>query len=633
VISAVLVAALALACGDNGGTDSAAALCSPPDVSPTDDLPNAVEYRQSPEGVRLPDPEFEPLPGACADFGLLGGAAYQIEIPDDWNGRLVLDMHGYEELALEAGVSAPDIRRYLVGHGYAWGASSFSSTMHIPGRSADETAALWDYFASTYGRPERTYVTGESMGGQASHIAAERYGDRFDGALARCGSAGEADGFSIQADFFAAAAYLAGLTQADFDNRNDLGVLIRERIMPALEDPGTHEQFENIMLDLTGGSRTFDREGFRAEEETNWRRAEQLVTIGAAPNDHAYELGPLSDIPSEDFNDGVIRLPVNAGILRNLTDGNEITGDLQMPLLTMHTTGDWQVPISHALTLRRAVDAMGRGDLLVQRVYRDPGHCGFSTAEIEQAFEALVAWVEDGVTPDGEDVLVGDLRTLGGTFELTPRPGTPEADAVSGAADRAVIGGELTLDGEPFDARWLGAVVVRDGLVTPCQYTLPPVEDGRYEITVLADSEASGCGAGGTEVLFWTFVNGVRLWSVEPLPWPGPGAATYDGAFTFLKREGAALPVTEFSGEVYDANGDRRPPGTLIEAYVGDVRCGVASVRRTGSFSGYILAVAGPASVQGCAEGGTIRFQIDGEPAAETATNDLEGSHLDLTLP
>ena len=66
-------------------------------------------------------------------------------------------MHGYGELAPTAGVSAPGIRRYLIGRGDAWGASSFSSTSLIPGRAADETAAVWDLSrAGTAGPPGPT---------------------------------------------------------------------------------------------------------------------------------------------------------------------------------------------------------------------------------------------------------------------------------------------------------------------------------------------------------------------------------------------------------------------------------------------------------------------------------------------
>jgi pimeloyl-ACP methyl ester carboxylesterase len=208
VLGVLLISSAACVCIGDGGTAGAGVPRS--NGRP---LPPPVQVRPEPENVTLGDPAFEPLPGARADFGRLGGSVYQIEVPAPWNGRLVLYMHGFEELGPTANVTPPDIRRYLIGQGFAWGASSFSSTSLIPGRAADETAALWDRFARTHGRPTRTYVTGLSMGGMATHIAAERYGNRFDGALALCGSAGQTPAASANADFFAAGAYAAGVTQ------------------------------------------------------------------------------------------------------------------------------------------------------------------------------------------------------------------------------------------------------------------------------------------------------------------------------------------------------------------------------------------------------------------------------------
>jgi hypothetical protein len=170
--------------------------------------------------------------------------------------------------------------------------------------------------------------------------------------------------------------------------------------------------------------------------------------------------------------------------------------------------------------------------------------------------------------------------------------------------------------------------------MTPCQYTLTAVRNGRYEITVLADTEASGCGAKGAEIILWTFVQDERLHS-EAVPWPGDArTASFDATFSTGSPDGAAAPTASaFVGEVYDERGRHLPPGTRIEAYVGDARCGVASVRRTGSFSGYTLTVVGPDSVAGCDPGATLTFRIDGRPAANTAVNERGGEpSLDLNL-
>jgi pimeloyl-ACP methyl ester carboxylesterase len=355
----------------------------------TGPLPQPVQVRPEPEGITLADPAFRPLPGARADFGRLGGAVYQIEMPARWNGRLVLFMHGFEEFAPEARVTAPDIRRFLIGRGFAWGASSFSSTSLIPGRAADETAALWDRFARRYRRPTRTYVTGKSMGGMATHIAAERYGNRFDGALALCGAAGQRSAVGSGADVFVAGAYAAGVTQAEFDAAPDAVALIDDRILPALRDPRAHGRFEEVMVSLTGGPRAFAREGIRLEEETNWRRVRLLVAAGLAPNrDTTY--------PTAALDRAAVRLPANDRALRSFVAGNDTTGRLRMPLLTLHSTGDGQVPIEQARILRRRVEAAGMRNLLVQRVIRDPSHCGFTTTEFEAGLLALRAWVEHG---------------------------------------------------------------------------------------------------------------------------------------------------------------------------------------------------------------------------------------------
>lgn len=596
-------------------------------------LPPPVEVRSEPEGVTLEDPSFEALPGARADFGRLGGSVYQIEVPANWNGRLLLFMHGYGELRPTAGVTGPGIRRYLIGQGYAWGASSFSSNSLIPGRAADETAALWDLFARRYGRPTRSYVTGQSMGGSATHIAAERYGNRFDGALGLCGAASQTPAAQIDADFFVAAAYAAGVTQRDYQRATSISRLIRERIRPALRRPRAYGRFEDIMVSLTGGPRPFDREGFRMELETNWHRSELLVASGIARNrGMVYRLGRPSRVSTREFNRAAIRLRTNPALRRAFLVGNEMHGRLAMPLLTLHTTGDGQVPIEQLRDLRRLVHGAGRDRRLVSRVFVDPGHCGFTYTEWAAALEDLVGWVERGVRPRGNDA--SQPNALQPRFELAPRPGTSAANAVPGARRRVVVRGRFTFDGRRFDARWLGAVVLRNGLVTPCQLTLPSITRGRGSVTVVADAEASGCGRRGARIGLWTFADDRIVFSRQTWRWPRDGELRVRGAFSSGQPGGAVPARAEFGGSVYRPNGRQLPAGTRVEAYVGETLCGVAAIRRTGSFSGFSLSVVGPDSIPGCTAGATITFRVNGQRALDTAVNEPGSAHqLDLTLP
>jgi hypothetical protein len=105
-------------------------------------------------------------------------------------------------------------------------------------------------------------------------------------------------------------------------------------------------------------------------------------------------------------------------------------GQIQRPLLTMHGTGDLYVPIHLERALKRTVADAKHDDLLVQRIYRIAGHCGFNATEQARSFDDLVSWVRNGSKPKGDDVM-GDLRDAGRTFTSPLRDGDPGALTVT----------------------------------------------------------------------------------------------------------------------------------------------------------------------------------------------------------
>jgi hypothetical protein len=222
-----------------------------------------------------------------------------------------------------------------------------------------------------------------------------------------------------------------------------------------------------------------------------------------------------------------------------------------------------------------------------------------------------------------------------GDDDPEPTP-TATAESVPTRVPRLTLTGALTVDGAPFDAQFMGVRTLRDGLATICQAEIPPVVQGAYEIDVLSDAEARGCGQDGAQLLLWTYLNETFLYASTTTPWQDGGTAFVDAAFSTADPKGASLPATGFRGSVTDAGGATPPAGTVIEAYVDDVLCGVTSLR-SGDFEGYSMIVAGPEAVAGCAEGATITFRIDGEQAGQTGINDLsfdeDGHELDLRLP
>jgi hypothetical protein len=216
-----------------------------------------------------------------------------------------------------------------------------------------------------------------------------------------------------------------------------------------------------------------------------------------------------------------------------------------------------------------------------------------------------------------------DASTTTASSTTVPTPSTlSPAPTVPGAGDRVELRGYLTLDGAPVDAQFLGAVVRKDGLVTPCQGELPPVAGGTYDITVLGDAESRGCGVPGAEILLWIFARDTFFYSSGGIAWPGNGAlADFDATFATATPNGDVPPTTQFNGRLLARDGTALPSGSRVEAYVGTTRCGIASTRHSGDFEGYVLAVVGPEEIPACESGATLTFRVNGEPAVETSVN------------
>ena len=78
-----------------------------------------------------------------------------------------------------------------------------------------------------------------------------------------------------------------------------------------------------------------------------------------------------------------------------------------------------------------------------------------------------------------------------------------------------------------------------------------------------------------------------QLYAIDALTWPGNGAsATFDVGFSTATSQGLAPQAASFVGEILETDGRYVQPGARVEAYIGTTRCGTASTRRIGSFSG-----------------------------------------------
>ena len=365
---------------------------------------------------------FDALPGTTTTrhWGVHQGAGFRIEVPQPWNGMLVLYAHGFRGTGLELTVSDPRIRRLLVENGYAWAASSYSKNGYDVKQGVKDTHALGQLFSGRVGNPIRTYITGHSMGGHITGVAIEQFPQAYAGALPMCGVMGDNELFDYFLDYNLVAQALAGV-QAQFPFPADYQTAVVPGVktalgpaFPAVLNP-EGVKLRGVTQNISGGTRPSFATSFTVWGSFLFTVGVTGGNIGVAPGnvqDNSMTVYQIDSDPALSPDEAAL----NATVLRvaqdpqgrhpnGLTDIPAISGNLAIPVVSLHTLGDLFVPFSMEQLYARRAAEQGRSDLLVQRAIRDHGHCGFAVQEEERAFADLVTWVESGVKPAGDDVL------------------------------------------------------------------------------------------------------------------------------------------------------------------------------------------------------------------------------------
>jgi pimeloyl-ACP methyl ester carboxylesterase len=384
---------------------------------------------------------FAALPGTTTAryWGVHGGAGYRIEVPEHWNGELVLYAHGYRGTGLELTVSNPSIRDYLVQQGFAWAASSYRTNGYDVKQGVKDTHALGSLFNGLVGNQTRTYIMGHSMGGHITGVAIEQYRNAYAGALPMCGVMGDRTLFDYFLDFHLVAQALTGI-QVTYPFPDNYQTAIAPQIRAALlANPAQLLQLKAVMKYRSGGDRPlYDDVAFASWFDFLLTLGGGDPTLGVAPGPVAGNVGTVYQLDGDPALSPAEQA-LNASVLRVATSpqGRQpnglanippIAGDLPIPVVSLHTIGDLFVPFSMEQIYARRVAAGGKADLLVSRAIRDVSHCGFTVPEQERAFADLVAWVDQGIKPNGDAIL--DPTTVaspafGCQFTLAPRPYAP----------------------------------------------------------------------------------------------------------------------------------------------------------------------------------------------------------------
>jgi pimeloyl-ACP methyl ester carboxylesterase len=375
--------------------------------------------------------ELPAFPGATQYSGVHANAGYWIEVPADWNGELVVWAHGFRGTGLALTVDEHPLRELLLSQGYAWAASSYDRNDYDISSGVKSSHALIGKFTGLVGKPSRIYMTGASMGGHVTAVAIEQYPNLFDGALPVCGVMGDYALFDYFLDFNLAAqelgvgsstypieagTYLFGTVPAIKSSLeavpggwpnvlNASGMQLKD--LTEIQSGGIRPNFDeawffwntfpnngsgpgNFLFDLAVGDGSLPRAPGSA--------VDNLETV------YQFDADPALNDDEQELNNLIFRIAAEPQTRRKqgLAQVPTVSGDINIPVLTLHNLGDLFVPVLNQVEYEKRVRANGQSDLLVQRAIRGVGHCDFTPQEFGRAFVDLKTWVESGEKPAGD---------------------------------------------------------------------------------------------------------------------------------------------------------------------------------------------------------------------------------------
>lgn len=405
--------------------------------------------------------------------GNIGGANYLIKVPSNWNGTLVLYSHGYvfpgnPLTATDAG--DPLTEAALLQAGYALAGSSYSQNGWALQQAFHDQIALLNFFNETCGHPLRTIAWGHSLGGIITAGLVQLNPGRFVGALPMCGVLAGGVGTWNQAldSAFAFKVLLAGNTvpvvnlpplgssalNTDFNNAE--GILQnaqttaqgRARLAliaalgdvpgwfttgspePASTDYATQEvnQFVweakiDFLFAFFARAELEARAGGNPSWNTGVNYRDQLNNSADSKEVRAlYQQAGLNLDKDLEALNASPRIAANPGAVEYLNKYISFDGDLNIPVLTMHTTGDGLVVNQDEQAYASVVGSAGDSNLLRQVFVHRAGHCAFTPAETLTAFATLIHRVNTGTWGDtiNPGLMNTEATSLGSTLNPAP---------------------------------------------------------------------------------------------------------------------------------------------------------------------------------------------------------------------
>ncbi|MEU3984420.1 hypothetical protein AB0F77_30795 [Streptomyces sp. NPDC026672] len=351
------------------------------------------------------------------------GAYYAIAVPKNWNGSLVVHAHGGPDLGdgSDPARSLDDLNRWavMVDEGYAWAGSSYRRGGYGTRMGAIDTENVRRLFVREFGTPKRTYIHGQSWGGDVAAKAVEMYGRKngpYDGALLTSGVLGGGSrGYDYRVDLRVVYQYYCqnhprptepqyplweGLRPDSTMTTTGLRARLQEctgySSAPADRTALQQRNLDDILAVTKIPERTLESHLRFATFTFRDIVSTRLGGRNPFSNKGVWYSGSHDD---KALNAGVERFSADPAAVRDLSYDSDLTGKVDIPILTMHAIDDPTAFVEHEAAYRATLQGAHRDRYLVQTFTDEHEHSQLSNSEYANSISALDRWVRTGRKP------------------------------------------------------------------------------------------------------------------------------------------------------------------------------------------------------------------------------------------
>jgi pimeloyl-ACP methyl ester carboxylesterase len=355
-----------------------------------------------------------------------------------------------------------------LANGYAIAGSSYSQNGWALQQAFHDQIALLGHFQDEHGKPARTIAWGHSLGGIITAGLIQLHPERFAGAIPMCGVVAGGVGVwnqGLDAQFvlktlapepaaaalqlvnitntgfgtgsnFQIAEFVAAKEQATPQGRARLALVAAIGDTPGWFDPTSAEpaatdfaarelnqyRWDSIVdfpflfalraeLEARAGGNPSWNTGvdYAKQLDISINKDEVVALYSAAGLDLQADLAKLANAP---------RISASEDALAYLTKYIVFNGEIEPPVLTMHTTGDGLVLPQDEQAYSSVVGSQDNSALLRTTFVHRAGHCQFTPGETVTAFQTLIHRLNTGSwgTTTQPSAMNGAAAALGAAF-------------------------------------------------------------------------------------------------------------------------------------------------------------------------------------------------------------------------